>query len=156
MVAGAGLGAVPQAVPPAWRVYSNAELGITLHHPPHWERNTRYVIARIDGPDGHVQLCVTGGQDLDDAAFQFVAQRLRPFGANPMIAPVRVHGRDARLIWPSDEVPAQLRPREGALVIRHPMDARDRGRYLVLLADAGHIQDIISSVQFVESPPGRR
>ena len=141
---------VPTATPEPVSTYSAPVFGIALQLPPDWLPQEGYD-RRYAGPDGFFQLSAISGEGLaiDEVAENEAQHQLQPYGSAPTIESLLVQGREARLILPSADQPAQMEGQAG-LVIKalQPVEISGFGyNYLILWADQDHIREIAVTVQ---------
>ncbi|MBP1693236.1 MAG: hypothetical protein H6Q37_1119, partial [Chloroflexi bacterium] len=83
---------------------------------------------------------------------------LKPFGSNPVVETLQVHGQEARLILPSTDQPktAANEPAWGELLVRYPRPVlvnHSLVEFFVLYGDVNHIRDLATTIIFGD-PPG--
>jgi len=142
--------AVSTATPEPVSTYSELAFGIAVQLPPDWLPQDGYE-RRYAGSDGFFQLSAISGEGLtiDEVTDNEAQHKLQPYGSAPTIESLLVQGREARLILPSADQPAQMEGQAG-LVIKalQPVEIWGFGyNYLILWADQEHIRDIAATVQ---------
>ncbi len=145
------------ATSPGLIPYTSPDLWVTLQIPSTWQPVSGYD-ERFGGPDGFVQLAAISGEGLSvDQVCRNQAQHpLRPYGSQPLIQSLELHGQAACLILPSADQPAEMAG-QAALIVHYPQPIEIQGQvyqYLVLWADQPHIRSLADSLWFLASSSG--
>jgi len=113
-------GAADRAETTVWEIYESRKYSVRLRYPSGWARDPRYG-ERFAGEDGFFQLSAVGGEGLtlDGAAEGEALHKLRPYGSRPQVEKLRVAGRDARLVLPSEDQPEEMGG-QAALIVGYP------------------------------------
>lgn len=142
------------AIAPAsnWPEHVSERYGVAFRHPSGWTPAPGYD-ERLEGEDGFVALgAIDGcGRTVDEVAQEEAGQRLHPYGSQPTIEAMQVAGRDARLILPSDDQPADMGG-QAAVIVPYPSPRPIDGVsycYLVIWGDKGHVRQIAGTVRFL-------
>jgi hypothetical protein len=110
---------------------------------------------RFAGADGFVQIGAVFAESLADACQDQIGQAGAPYGSGPRVDQIVVAGRDACLVTPGADQPAQYKG-QAALIVAYPtpvtVNAQTYG-YLLVLADLPHIRAIGASVSFTGTVP---
>src|SRR3990172_4431643 len=143
--------------------YSNAAYQIELAYPPAWTPDPQY--ANIGGgideaysdprgrEYGYVQVDALNaeGQTLDDAAEGVASHKLKPYGENPVIEPLTVGGREARLILPDEASPELY---DAVLIVPYESPVRiatlGSYNYLIVYAHKDFVRSLAETVTLAE------
>lgn len=132
--------------------YTNFALNVTFDYPAQWEYapttaefNQRQ--DRFTGKDGFFTLFTEtpGAVSLDEEAERYRSDKT--YGTSATVQSLTMQGRDARLVLPSSDQPADAHG-AAALIIQPP----DSHAYLVLEADGQHIRVIMQTLRFLVAP----
>jgi len=147
---------VPTATPEPGATWVMPLFGIVLRLPPGWLPQEGYD-QRYAGPDGFFQVGAISAEGLTiaEVAENEAHHKLQPYGSAPTIERLLVQGREARLILPSADQPAQM---EGqvALVIEaiQPVEiSSQQYNYLILWADPDHIRKLADTLELTVPRP---
>ncbi|MFH1484765.1 MAG: hypothetical protein ABIH46_01725 [Chloroflexota bacterium] len=135
------------------REYTSQTYRISLRYPANWKKVDGYE-ERYEGAGGFFQLNAMNGGSLEQVCESEAYHKLKPYGSEPRIEQVQVHGLDARIIYPSKD---QSMPGQSALIVTYPETVEIRGqacRYFVLWADKEHLRKLVEQLTFI--PPTRR
>jgi len=141
-----------QAKTPIVARYTNYAYGIGLRYPPEWRPVGGAVYDTYEGTDGFFSISAggTGTAGLDDMVKAEIGGQ-KKYGSEPTVLDLRIDGRGAKLIMPSpDQNPAMKG--QAALIVRYPKPITigpNTYGFFVFWADRAHIQDIASSITFV-------
>jgi hypothetical protein len=105
-----GCGSQGVSSPPSTHaVYSNQEYHVSLQYPSTWTADNAYNPARYKGDNGFFQISAVDGTSwaIDQVAESDANHKLKPYGTKPSIVKLDIHGKDARLIKPSDDQPKE-------------------------------------------------
>jgi hypothetical protein len=138
-----------------WASYTNPVFAISLEHPADWQPVSGYGgpemgEIRFAGITGFFHVNAMEGATIDDIASQEAGHHLQPYGSQPIIENLQLHGQEARLILPSADQPAGM-DRQAALIVRYPQPVNIAGstyRYFVLWADQTHIRTLAQTLRF--------
>jgi len=134
------------------RTYSSQVFGVALKCPHDWQVTSGYM-ARLQGKEGYLQLGALQGSAMSPlaAAQAQTRQGMAPFGSHPKLTALKLDGEPAYLILPSTDQSAQWQG-ESEVVVLYPKAqtiAATPYRYLILIADHGHIRSIAATLQFL-------
>ena len=134
--------------------YTNYAYGVNLRYPPEWQPVGGLSFDRYEGESGFFSISAggEGNVSIDELAKSEANNSKKPYGSEPYIQTLAVDGQDARLILPSlDQSPSMHG--QAVLIAKYPtpkMIGPATYKYLVFWADRANIQDIASSLTFVE------
>lgn len=139
----------------ALATYTSSVFRVSLQYPAGWKANVAFSGStenpRYEGDDGFFMvdaMSAAADWSLDQAAEPLARHKLRPYGDNPDIIPMRVGGQEARLIVPREE-----KIKEAALVARYLEPLTLGYNFFWLYADRAHIEQIAMTIRFL--PPTR-
>jgi hypothetical protein len=133
-------------------IYKSKEYNISLSYNKDWKQNEEYM-NRFEGQDGFFQISAFNGElwEIDEVANHIAAHKLKPYGSNPQISQLSIHGQEARLIMPSGDQPEGF-AKQAELIIKYPKSVRIDGNsysYFILYADKNNIEKIASTIKFI-------
>jgi hypothetical protein len=138
----------------AWKQYKNPYFKVSLLYPPDWEHQDGEPAYgdRFGNQQGFFTITAMGGPGLtlDQAARSEAQHKLQPYGPNPLIETLEIHGQEARLIIPGVDESDNMRWQAG-LIVRYPTPLWLNGNeypYLVLYSDPAHIHQLAQTIQF--------
>jgi len=140
-----------------WQMYDDTVFGISLRFPADWMPQPG-CDRRFAGPDGFFQLSALDreGLTIDEVAHNEAHHKLMPYGSEPVVESLEVHGQQARLILPSADQPREMDGQ--AALVMHPFGVIEHEghgyNYLVLWADQAHIRQVANTVRLQVPPPG--
>ena len=144
------------------QLYQNDALHLSLRYPSGWQfvDGDRVSGEKFAGADGYFRTGAMsgGGMTLEEVAQSEAQHVLKPFGSNPVVETLQVHGQEARLILPSTDQPktAVNEPAWGELLVRYPRPVlvnHSLVEFFVLYGDVNHIRDLATTITFGD-PPG--
>lgn len=138
-----------------WQLYADKVFQVTLRYPGEWTRSPGYDDPRFEGGDGFFMLSASAGDSAEQVCRGSAEHHLQPYGSHPVIRRLKVQGRKACLVWPSND---QGAPGDAELVVEYPRPveiAGDRYALFVLYADKNHILELIQTVRFISSTDRR-
>lgn len=141
-----------QARTPVVARYTNYAYGVALRYPPEWRPLGGAAYDTYEGVDGFFSISAggTGVAGLDDMVRNEIGSKNK-YGSEPAILDLRIDGRGAKLIMPSPDQAPVLKG-QAALIVRYPNPVKigpNTYGFFVFWADRAHIQDIASSITFV-------
>ncbi|MBX4195589.1 peptidase M56 [Candidatus Parcubacteria bacterium] len=133
--------------------YTNYAYAINLRYPPEWQPVGGQQYDRYEGSDGFFSVSAGGTGDItiDKMAENEANHALKPYGTEPYIQKLTIDGQDARLILPSPDQSPSMHG-QAVLIVKYPTLVTIGSqvyKYLVFWADRAHIQDIASSITFL-------
>ena len=138
-----------------WTTYSNPDYAISLQYPADWQPAPGYDDQktgeiRFENINGFFQIGAMDTSSIDAAAAAEAEHKLQPYGSQPTIEILKIHGQEARLILPSADQPAGMHY-QAALIVRYPNPVNILGtpcHFFVLWADVSHIRTIAQTLNF--------
>ncbi|MBX4199028.1 peptidase M56 [Candidatus Parcubacteria bacterium] len=133
--------------------YTNYAYRVNLRYPPEWQPVGGYAYDRYEGNDGFFGISAggTGNVAMADMVKSEVDHPLKPYGKEPSIQDLLIDGQKAKLIMPSADQDASMRG-QAVLIVTYPLPltiGTETYKYFVFWADRAHIQDIASSITFI-------
>lgn len=128
--------------------YFNQPYNILLRYPKNWKlvSDTRY-----EGSTGFFQISAINSEGtLEDVCRNEAFHTLQPYGSNPSISRINIEGRDACLILPSSDQPAEMKG-QAASIAKYVVPIVISGQsynYFVLWANKNYIRQITASLGF--------
>jgi len=109
--------------------------------------------ARYEGADGFFQVGVINALDssIYEVAQNEASHKLSPYGSSPEIKEERIKTKEFVFIYPSGDQSEDIRD-QACFIIKYPESitvGSDEYNYFILWADAGHIEDIADSFNFI-------
>jgi TolB protein len=139
-----------------WQMFTDKALRVSFRYPKDWKPSPAYYDRTyFGGSDGAMQLQAEQADTLQQSCKGSAEHHLHPFGVNPTIRLMKVQGRKACLIWPSDEQGANA---DAEIIVEYPLPVvidGDSYNELVVYADKNHILEIARTIRFV-APTSRR
>lgn len=132
--------------------YQNYTYNVSLRYPPEWQAAVG-AYDRYEGRDGFFGVSAGGGAgvSLADMVENEINHPLHPYGTTPTVLELKIDGQAGRLIMPSEDQDPSMHG-QAELVVRYPKPVTIGSvsyNYLVFWADRAHIQDLASSVTFI-------
>jgi len=133
-----------------WEEYTDKELQVTFRHPKEWKPSPAYYDRTyFGGADGALQLSAAGADTPLKGCQSAATHHLQPFGSHPRIRSLRVQGRKACVVWPSEDQGVNA-DAEFFVEFPQPIDINGtRYNLLTLYADKNHIFQIIKTLRFI-------
>lgn len=133
--------------------YTNYAYGVNLRFPPDWRPVSGTTYDRYEGADGFFSLSAAGGpgSTLGEVVSNEVTHPLKPYGTNPTITNLIIDGQPARLIMPSADQDASMHG-QAVIIATYPKPMKvgtQDYQFLVFWADRSHIQDMASTITFL-------
>lgn len=132
------------------KTYSNTLYKVQFHYPSHWQRVND---ERYEGDDGFFQLsAIASDQPINVVCQNEAFHQLNPYGTQPRIQHTQIQNQPACFIYPSQDQPAEMR-NQAAVIVQYPTPIIIEGteyNYLILWADQNHINDLSSSLIFLQ------
>lgn len=134
--------------------YENSRYRITLRYEKEWKQNSDY-INRFDGEDGFFQITAFDGDGwtIDEVTKHEDNHKLIPYGKNPVISKLSIHGLDTRLIMPSKDQVKEMN-KQAEIIVKYPNAIEIDGfayYFLILYADKEHILQIAKSIEYISN-----
>lgn len=138
-----------------WANFSNLAYAISLQYPADWQSvpgydNQETGETRFENINGFFQIGAMDTVSIDAAAAAEAEHKLQPYGSQPTIESLEIHGQEARLILPSVDQPAGMQY-QAALIVRYPNPVNILGtpcHFFILWADVSHIRTIAQTINF--------
>lgn len=142
-----------QAELPIVAHYTNYAYAVSLRYPPEWQPVGGQQYDRYEGTDGFFAVGAGGGASTTilELVNKEKINAVKAYGSDPSVVKLFVDGQDARLIMPSADQSPNMHG-QAVLIARYPKlvtVGADTFYYLVFWADRVNIQDIASSITFL-------
>jgi TolB protein len=131
-----------------WQPYTDKDYRVSLHYPSEWKKAAGYDGPRFESQDGFFMLDAAGGGTPQQVCQGSAEHHLHPYGSHPVVQSVKIQGRKACLVWPSED---QGAPWDAELVVEYPTPVKLSGNLynlFVLYADKRHILQIMPTLRF--------
>lgn len=138
----------------SWKNYTNIQYHVSFFYPASWKQNPKYTLTdRFEGENGFFQIdAISSNQRSIDEVTEYEAfHKLHPYGSNPQIISAKIHGEEARFIFPSNDQPKTMQNQSG-LIVQYPTPIKINNTmypYFILRADERHIRQISKTLSFI-------